>query len=100
MQMAKANDVDFTLQVGRSEAHQVAFHWDSWHAIAVITVDGKEVLREKHPFAVKTIRRYEASVGESEVHSFVVVKRKPLMYGGLRKQSFQAFVDDELVGEY
>lgn len=98
--MAKPNDVDFAFKVGVSEIHQVAFHWDSGWAKAVISVDDIEVLSEKHPFGVKTIRRYETQVGESEVHLVTIVKRKPRLYGGLRKQSFQAYVDDVLVGEY
>jgi hypothetical protein len=93
-------DVDFAFEVGTSERHNVTFHWRLGPGEATISVDGAEVLRERHPFGMKSTRQYKVAVGRAEIHSVVVEKRKPAAWGGVRKQAFRAFVDGELVGEF
>jgi hypothetical protein len=93
-------NVDFAFDVGTSEKHHVEFHWGASWAEARIIVDGEEVLCEKHPFGVKNVRRYEVSVGESELHLVVIENQKARLYGALRKRSFRAFIDGNLIVEY
>jgi hypothetical protein len=93
-------DVDFTLPVGQSERHEVGFTWRQGWAEAVMTVDGAEVLRERHPWGMRTVRRYQVSVGTSERHTVTVEKRKPWAWGGVRKNSFRVFVDGQVAGEH
>lgn len=93
-------DVSFEFEVGESEKHLVDFTWGQWWGDARISVDGREVLRERHPFGLKTVKRYEVTVGESETHEVVIEKTRPLLVAGFRKQAFRAFVDDVQVGEY
>jgi hypothetical protein len=93
-------DVEFEFDVGSSEKHHVSFAWGQAWGEASVNVDGREVLREKHPFGIKKIRRYEVPVGDSEVHSVVIEKQKPVLAGGVRKQTFRVLVDGDLLGEY
>jgi len=93
-------DVEFQLVVVTTETHRVAFRWNQWWGEARISVDDIETIRERHPFGMKRTRRYEVSVGESEVHRVLIEKRKPTLSGGVRQQNFRAFVDDDLVGEF
>jgi hypothetical protein len=94
-------NVEFTLCVGVSEAHEVRFRWVQSHAEAHIEVDGAEVLRKAMPVAtLKTSRRYEVRVGSEEPHAVVIEGHKPALYGGVRKHTFKAYVDGQLVGEY
>ena len=93
-------DVDFAFDVGESEQQHVAFHWGSFWGVARIWVDGIEVCRDRHTFGTENVRKYEVSVGITEVHSVVIEKTKTSVLGGSRKSSFRAFVDDNVVGEY
>jgi hypothetical protein len=92
---------DFTFDIGVTEKHHVRFRWGQWWGLARITVDGLEVLRERHNFG-PSIRRYEVSVGESEVHSVVIEKVRPFndIFAGFSKMTFRLIVDGDLVAEY
>ena len=68
--------------------------------MAHISVDGTEVLHEKHPFGVRITRRYAVQTGRTEVHDVVVEKSKRKLYGGFRKQSFNVYVDGTLIHTY
>jgi hypothetical protein len=83
-------DVKFAFEVGTIEKHEVSFHWGQWSGDAHISVDGVPVLDEKHVLGL----------GADEVHAVVIEKTKPRVASGIRKQSFKAFVDGELVGEH
>jgi hypothetical protein len=65
----------------------------------IITVDGREALRERHPLGMQRRRRYEVTVGEHERHRVVVEKTKPRALGGVRANSFRVLVDDQLAAE-
>ena len=95
-------DIDFEFEVGEGEKHQVAFHWGQFWGKVRISVVGVEVVQQSHPFTFRsaTTRKFEFSVGQSEVHPVVIEKSKQRFLGGARKQKCRAFVDGELVGEY
>src|SRR4051812_38585313 len=94
-------DVDFALTVGESEKHQVEFRWRQLWGNAFFSVDGVEVLHERHAWDWKRIRRYSLSVGAPEVHvhCLTVEKMARRIRGGSQKQRFRVFVDGALVGE-
>ena len=95
-------DIDFALEVGDEEKHRVAFHWGQLWGRVRITVDSEEVVQKNRPFTLRSTRtrKFEFSVGHTEVHAVVIQKTSPRLLGGARKQSCQVFVDGELVGEY
>jgi hypothetical protein len=93
-------DVDFDFEAGEVEKHRVAFRWNQMWGVARITVDGDEVLHERHFWGFKRIRQYTASFGKNEVHKLVIEKSLQMPHGGFRKQMFRVSVDGEVVGEY
>lgn len=93
-------DVDFTIEVGHAERHHVRFQWQQFGGLALIAVDGTEVLRERHIYGIKLTRRFQVTIGSSERHSILIEKTKPALFAGIRKQAVRAFVDGTLVGEY
>src|ERR1700753_4055586 len=93
-------DVDFSFRVGNVEVHSIDFHWAQGPAEAVVNVDGVETLRERHPFGMKSLRRYELTVGRDEIHTVLIEKRKPFAWGGVRQQTFRVYVDGQLSAEH
>ncbi len=72
----------------------------------VVKVDGIEVFKMRKTFGFRKLRRYELSVGTSEVHSLVIEKRLRIERGphptpaGLREQDFSVLVDGRLIGQF
>lgn len=93
-------DLDFSFDVGTSEVHHVTFHWRQWWGEAIIDVDGIQVLRERNPFALQSLRQFEVFVGSLEGHHVVIEKHKHRALGGLRRQSFRVLVDGDLLEEH
>lgn len=91
---------DVAFEVGREEKHHVEFRWGQFWGLARIWVDGVEVLHERHNFGLSLTRRYEVSVGDVEIHSVAIEKRRPRVNAGLRKQTLLVFVDGDLVAKY
>ena len=95
-------DIDFSFEVGDEEKHRVDFHWGQIFGRVRVTVDDVEVVQHNRPQAFKSTlrRKFEFTVGHDEVHEVVIEKTSHRFLGGARKQTCQAFVDGELVGEY
>jgi hypothetical protein len=93
-------DVAFGFDVGSTEKHHVEFKWGQWKAQAWIFVDGNQVFYKRLIVGIRYTIRYQIEVGASESHKVVIERHRRKTYSGLRKQSFRAFVDDELVGEF
>jgi hypothetical protein len=95
-------DIDFAFDVGEEEKHRVAFHWGQLFGRVRITVDFMKVLEENHAVSLgsSATRKFEFSVGETEVHEVLIEKTRKRFLGGARKQACRAYVDGELVGEY
>jgi hypothetical protein len=93
-------DVQFSFDVGDMELHHVSFSWHQANGEATIIVDGMEVLNETHLFGLKHKSLYCISVGTAERHDVVIEKKTRAMYGGIRKQSFRAFVDGDVIAEH
>ncbi len=99
MQAPHKWDVRYQVEIGQEERHILDVSWDQVWGLMSIRVDGSEVVRRRHLFGLRRVRRYELSVGEHEVHQVVVEKRKTLVIGGVRHQSVDVFVDGEKVDE-
>jgi len=95
-------DIDFAFDVGDQEKHRIAFHWGQLFGRVRVTVDDVEVVQHNRAFSFGSTvpRKFEFSVGQSEVHAVVIEKTSPRFLGGARRQKCRAFVDGELVGEY
>jgi hypothetical protein len=95
-------NIDFAFDVGDEEKHRVAFHWGQLFGRVRITVDLVEVLEKNRAISLGSTatRKFEFSVGETEVHDVLIEKVSPRLLGGARRQKCRAFVDGELVGEY
>jgi hypothetical protein len=95
-------DKDFAFDVGEEEKHRVAFHWGQLFGQIRITVDDVQVVQKVKPFALRSPRtkKYEFSVGESEVHDIVIEKTRKRVFGGARQQHCRALVDGTVVGEF
>jgi len=92
-------NIDLEVNVGDDEQHVVDFHWDQTWGKVRVCVDGVEVLKDRVLGGIKTTRRWELSVGESEVHDVLIEKRAPRFFGGLQRQEVKVFVDGDLVSE-
>jgi hypothetical protein len=92
-------DREFAFDVGDAEQHHVEVHWSQWGGLAEICVDGRSALRDRVQFSFKRTQSYQLDVGEREVHSVTVEKRRRPVLGGFQKQAFRAFVDGRVVAE-
>jgi hypothetical protein len=92
-------DVRYQVEIGTQERHVLDVSWDQVWGLMSVTVDGNEVVHRRHLFGLRRVRRYEFSVGQSELHDVVVEKRKTLLVGGVRHQAVEVFVDGEKVDE-
>ncbi len=99
-------DKEFSFGVGLDERHQITCSWAQAVGLFVVKVDGVEVLKKRKTFGFRRLRRYELSVGTSEVHAVVIEKRLRIERGphptpgGLREQDFSVLVDGRLIGQF
>ena len=93
-------DISFKLNIGDQERHQVEFRWAQWKLEARFIMDGNEVFYDRTRFGLRMSKKYEIRVGDSEVHTVAVVRRRHLPQSVFRKQDFSAYLDGQLVGEY
>ncbi len=95
-------DKDFAFDVGEEEKHRVTFHWGQLFGHVRITVDDVQVVENNKPLSLRSprTRKFEFSVGQSEVHDVVIEKSRKRVLGGARKQRCRALVDGTVVGEY
>jgi hypothetical protein len=92
--------VEFTIEVGTEEKHQVHFSFDQTFGKVQVEVDGKKVALDWRWFTLHRTRRYEFSVGRDETHDIVIDLTRKSVVGGFRSQTCQVFVDGEAVGTY
>jgi hypothetical protein len=92
--------VEFTIEVGDEERHQLHTRFDQVFGQVRIEVDGKVIAQDWRSFSFHRTRRYEFSVGTGETHDVVIELTRKGVVGGFRSQTCQAFVDGESVGTY
>ncbi len=91
---------DFSVPVGEAEQHTVRFTRSPWLGKIRIAIDGVPAVRRVEMFSFKTSKRFEVSVGTSEVHEVAFVKTRPLFVAGFRDQRVEALVDGVAVGRF
>jgi hypothetical protein len=92
--------VEFTIEIGDKEKHQLHTQFDQVFGQVRIEVDGRSVAQDWRSFSFHRTRRYEFSVGTGETHDVVIELTRKGVVGGFRSQTCQAFVDGESVGTY
>jgi hypothetical protein len=92
--------VEFTIEVGHEEKHQVHLSFDEAFGKIRIEVDGESVARHWRVFSLHRTRRYEFSVGQDETHDVVIELTRKSIVGGFRSQTCQVLVDGESVGTW
>ncbi len=92
--------MEFTVEVGDAEKHQMHIYFDQVFGELGIQVDGRNVAQDWRQFSFHRTRRYEFSVGTSETHEVVVELTRKAIVGGFRSQTCQVSVDGESVGTY
>jgi hypothetical protein len=92
--------LDFEFEVGESERHKVAFHFDQLWGPLVISVDGKKVVKKLGMFSLKRTGSYEFSVGTNELHEVRIEKTRKALVGGFQAQECVAYVDGQEAGRY
>jgi hypothetical protein len=93
-------NLDFEFEVGETERHSVAFHFDQLLGPLRISVDGEPVVRKFKIFNFKRVERYEFSVGSSEPHQVRIEKDRKAIVGGFRAQECVTYVDGHEVGRF
>jgi len=94
------DEVEFTIEVGNEEKHQLHTHFDQVFGQLRVEVDGKIVVQNWRFFSLHTTRRYELSVGTDETHDVAIELSRKGVVGGFRSQTCRVFVDGEPVGTY
>jgi hypothetical protein len=93
-------NLDFEFEVGETERHNVAFHFDQLWGPLRISVDGKPVVRKWGAFSFKRTKGYEFSVGSTEPHQVRIEKTRKAVAGGFQAQECVAYVDGQETGRY
>jgi hypothetical protein len=92
--------MDFTVEIGTDEKHQLHMTFDQVLGQVQVEVDGKSVAQDWRSFSLHKTRRYEFTVGTNESHEVAIELTRKRMVGGFRSQTCQVFVDGESVGTY
>ncbi len=92
--------MEFTIEVGADEKHQLHFSFDQVLGEIRVEADGRDVAQDWRSFTLHRTRRYEFSVGGEEPHAIAIELTRKALVGGFRSQTCRVFVDDELVGTY
>jgi hypothetical protein len=90
--------MQFSLQVGVTEPHNVAVSFDQlWRGRIKVEVDGKPVLSEFHALSLSPTWQCVLELGSLEKVTVSVEKRRRSMFGGLFPNTYKVFVNGSLV---
>jgi hypothetical protein len=95
--LSRRHNSDFSFTVGQSEQHEVRYRRSNWSGRMRIAVDGKIEVKKLEMLGFPLAKEYQLRTGTIEVHDVTIVKTRPLILAGFRKQPVQAFVDGNLV---
>ena len=90
----------FSFQVGTQEQHQVDFSFDQFAGNLEIRVDGQPLVKDFRMLSLRLTKRYEFTVGSSELHQIAIEKKRKLFLAGLRPQRYRIFIDGQLAQTY
>jgi hypothetical protein len=89
----------FDFHVGERERHEVAFSFNVWGRL-VICVDGAPIVRKLLLYSLSPVKRYKFRVGSAESHEVVIEKRRKVLLGGAREQTYKVLVDGNLSHQF
>ncbi len=92
--------MQFSFEVGSDEKHLVRVDYNQMVGLMSITVDGREVIREKNMFSLSLVRKFEFEVGLNERHTVRIEKERKLFLAGVRNQKYRVYVDGHLIREH
>jgi hypothetical protein len=92
--------MDFKFPVGKSEKHEVGFHFNQFWGNISITVDGKVAKRDLLVLSFSLSKKYKLTVGEEEKREIVIEKVRKLFFAGLRPSKYNVFIDGRLCYEF
>jgi hypothetical protein len=94
----------FTLEIGQRDRHRIEYYRNWFFGTERLLVDGelvasRSVLSSSNYVSFPLCRRYEFNVGNSEPHSVVFEKERPLLFAGFRPHVYRVLVDGTLIHE-
>jgi hypothetical protein len=94
----------FTIEIGEQEKHRIDYYRNWFVGTERLSADGdliasRSVLSHSNYVSFPHCRRYEFTVGRTEVHTVRFEKQRPLLLAGLRPHIYRIFVDGKLVHE-
>ena len=92
--------MEFIIEVGLEEKHELHLSVDQVLGQVRIEVDGNDVAQGWRPFSLHKTRRYELSVGAHQNHDVIIELSRKAVVGGFRSQTCRVLVDGELVATY
>jgi hypothetical protein len=96
--------VRFTLEVGDNEKSIIEFS-RNWFTGAMRILVNREQVAQQSWLAPSTHfdftrkRRHQFIVGNAEQREVVIERERPLIFAGVRPQTYRAFVDGQLIHE-
>ena len=90
----------FSFQVGTQEQHQVDFSFDQFAGNLEIRVDGQPLVKDFRMLSLRLTKRFEFTVGSSELHQIAIEKKRKLFLAGFRPQRYRIFIDGQLAQTY
>jgi hypothetical protein len=93
-----------SLEVGEKERHRIEYSRNQLWGTERLLADGKLIARRtvvslSNYWSFPLCRRYEFTVGNSEPHTVVFEKERPLLFAGFRPHTYRVFVDGKLIHE-
>jgi hypothetical protein len=90
----------FSFQVGTQEQHQIDFSFDQFAGNLEIRIDGLPLVKDFRMLSLRLTKRYEFTVGSSELHQIAIEKKRKLLLAGFRPQRYRIFIDGQLAQTY
>jgi hypothetical protein len=90
----------FSFQVGTQEPHQVDFSFDQFAGNLEIRIDGQPLVKDFRMLSLRLTKRYEFTVGSTELHQIAIEKKRKLFLAGFRPQRYRIFIDGQLAQTY
>ena len=88
-----------SFDVGISEKHLVVFYFNQMWGNLYITVDGQKIMKDFQVLDFDFTKKFNFIIGVVEKHTVRIEQERYMLFGGLRKQKYRVFIDEEKVKE-
>jgi hypothetical protein len=97
--------MQFSFEIGDREKIRIEFSRGFWWGGVTITANGQLVasrsaLDPSTQFNFDFVKRYEFIVGDKEEHKVAIEHKRPVIFGGIRRQTYRVIVDEHLLEEH